>query len=80
MTMWSSTGDPVTDAERYQQYLDEKYPVKDGIVEYSLTVCFRVEGRGEDEFKEEAQKVLKRIMSDPSVWEWDVEEEKAEEY
>ena len=72
--MYMATGDPVTDAERYQQYLDEKYPVKDGIVEYSLTVCFRVEGRGEDEFKEEAQKVLKRIMSYPSVWEWDVEE------
>lgn len=78
--MYMTTGDPVTDAERYQQHLDETYPVKDGIVEYSLTVCFRVEGRGEDEFKEEAQKVLKRIMSDPSVWEWDVEEEKAEEY
>ena len=78
--MYMATGDPVTDAERHQQYLDEKYPVKDGIVEYNLTVCFRVEGRGEDEFKEEAQKVLRRIMSDPSVWEWDVEEEKAEEY
>lgn len=74
------TADPVMDAERYMDYLDTAYPIRDGIVEVKLTLCLRVEGRGEDEWLDEADRVIKRLTGDPAVWEWDVEDKKAEEY
>lgn len=78
--MYMSTGDPVTDAERYQQYLDERYPVKDGIVTFTVDVSIRVDGRGEEDWKEEARNVLQRIMRDQQVWDYDIGRTEAEEY
>ena len=66
------TGDPVTDAERHQQYLDETYPIKDGVVTFTVDVSIRVEGRDEEEWKEEARNVIKMLMKDHRVWDYDI--------
>lgn len=71
--MWSSTGDPVTDAERFQQYLEESNPEKEGAVRMILDVWVSVTGRTEEELKEAAFQTVKDMMSNAPVSEWDFE-------
>lgn len=76
--MYISAGDPVTDAERYQQYLEEMYPVKEGAVRMTLDVWVSVKGRTEEELKEAAYQEVKAMMSNAPVCEWDYEFKEAE--
>ena len=71
--MYMATGDPVTDAERYQQYLEEMYPVKEGAVRMTLDVWVSVKGRTEEELREAAYQDVKDMMSSGSVSEWEYE-------
>lgn len=73
MAMFNSTGDPVTDAERYQQYLEETYPEKDGAVRLILDVWVNVKGGTEEELREAAYQDVKDMMSNAPVCEWDFE-------
>lgn len=71
--MYISAGDPVADAERYQQYLEEMYPVKEGAVRMTLDVWVSVKGRTEEELREAAYQDVKDMMSSGSVSEWEYE-------
>lgn len=75
---WYSTGDPVTDAERHQQYLDETYPEKEGAVRMTLDVWVNVKGGTEGELREIAFQIIKELMQDKRVSEWDYEFEEVE--
>ena len=68
-----STGDPVTDAERYQQYLDETYPEKEGAVRITLDVWVTAKGGDPVELMNNAYDVIKEAMSHRAVSEWDFE-------
>lgn len=67
----NSTGDPVVDAERYQQHLDDTYPEREGTVRITLDVWVNVKGGTEGELKEAAYQTVKEIMQDKRVNEWD---------
>lgn len=71
--MYMATGDPVTDAERYQQYLDETYPEKEGAVRITLDVWVTVKGGDPVELINNAYDVIKEAMSHRAVSEWDFE-------
>ena len=71
--MYMSTGDPVTDAERYQQYLDETYPEKEGAVRITLDVWVTAKGGDPVELMNNAYDVIKEAMSHRAVSEWDFE-------
>lgn len=71
--MWNSTGDPVTDAERHQQYLDETYPEKEGAVRITLDVWVTAKGGDPVELMNNAYDVIKEAMSHRAVSEWDFE-------
>lgn len=71
--MFNSTGDPVVDAERYQQYLDETCPEREGAVRITLDVWVNVTGCTEEELKESAFLAVKDMMSNAPVSEWDFE-------
>ena len=71
--MYMATGDPVTDAERYQQYLEESCPEREGAVRMTLDVWVSVMGRTEEELKEAAFQAVKDMMSNAPVCEWDFE-------
>ena len=43
--MFNSTGDPIADAERLQQYLEESCPEREGDVRMTLDVWVSVTGR-----------------------------------
>lgn len=71
--MYMATGDPVTDAERYQQYLDETYPEREGAVRLILDVWVNVKGGTEEELREAAYQDVKDMMSSGNVSEWEYE-------
>lgn len=73
MAMFNSTGDPVADAERHQQYLEETYPEKYGAVRLILDVWVNVKGGTEEELKEAAYQDVKDMMSSGNVSEWEYE-------
>lgn len=73
MAMFNSTGDPVSDAERLQQYLEESCPEREGDVRMTLDVWVSVTGRTEEEMKEAAFQAVKDMMSNAPVCEWDFE-------
>lgn len=71
--MYMATGDPVTDAERHQQYLDETYPEKEGAVRMTLDVWVTAKGGDPVELMNNAYDVIKEAMSHRAVSEWDFE-------
>lgn len=71
--MYMATGDPVTDAERYQQYLDETYPEKEGAVRMTLDVWVTAKGGDPVELMNNAYDAIKEAMSHRAVSEWDFE-------
>lgn len=71
MAMLNNTGDPVADAERHQQYLEEAYPDREGAVRMTLDVWVNVKGGTEVELKEAAYQTVKEIMQDKRINEWD---------
>lgn len=73
MAMFNSTGDPVADAERHQQYLEESCPEREGAVRMTLDVWVSVTGRTEEELREAAFQAVKDMMSNAPVCEWDFE-------
>ena len=73
MAMFNSTGDPIADAERYQQYLEESCPEREGAVRMTLDVWVSVTGRTEEELKEAAFQDVKDMMSNAHVFDWDYE-------
>ena len=73
MTMWSSTGDPVTDAERFQQYLEESNPEKEGAVRMILDVWVNVKGCNPVEMMNNAYESMKETLCHGDVSEWDFE-------
>ena len=71
--MFNSTGDPVADAERHQQYLEESCPEREGAVRMTLDVWVNVTGCTEEELKESAFLAVKDMMSNAPVSELDFE-------
>ena len=71
--MFNSTGDPIADAERLQQYLEESCPEREGAVRMTLDLWVSVTGRTEEELKEAAFQAVKDMMSNAPVCEWDYE-------
>lgn len=71
--MYMATGDPVTDAERHQQYLDETYPEKEGAVRMTLDVWVTAKGGDPVELMNNAYDVIKEAMSHRAISEWDFE-------
>lgn len=76
--MFNSTGDPVADAERLQQYLEESCPEREGAVRMTLDVWVNVQGCTEGELREAAFQIIKELMQDKRVSEWDYEFEEVE--
>lgn len=71
--MYMATGDPVTDAERYQQYLDETYPEKEGAVRMTLDVWVTAKGGDPVEMMNNAYESIKETLCHGDVSEWDFE-------
>ena len=76
--MFNSTCDPIADAERLQQYLEESCPEREGAVRMTLDVWVSVTGRTEEELREAAFQIIKELMQDKRVSEWDYEFEEVE--
>ena len=73
MAMWSSTGDPGADAERFQQYLEESNPEKEGAVRMILDVWVNVKGSDPVEMMNKAYESMKETLCHGDVSEWDFE-------
>lgn len=73
MAMFNSTGDPVTDAERLQQYLEESCPEREGAVRMTLDVWVNVKGSDPVEMMNNAYESIKDTLCHGDVSEWDFE-------
>ena len=73
IAMLNSTGDPVADAERHQQHLEEAYPDREGAVRMTLDVWVTAKGGDPVELMNNAYDVIKEAMSHRAISEWDFE-------
>lgn len=71
--MFNSTGDPVADAERHQQYIEETCPEREGAVRMTIDVWVSVKGCDPVEMMNNAYESIKETLCHGDVIDWDFE-------
>lgn len=73
IALLNSTGDPVADAERHQQHLEEAYPDREGAVRMILDVWVSAKGGNPIELMNNAHESIKETLCHGDVIDWDYE-------